>query len=184
MVHAPLVATAALIPLFGYPLLYLPIHIVWLELIIHPTALLVFQSLPSADGLGPISRGRQRRFYSGRAWLSIGLASAVATVVIVLGYILNLGIEVDVAHARSMAMAALITSSAAITAVLSRLRSRNSWIAVVATMASAFFAIEFPPLAELLHLSPLHPVDWLAAIGGGLLVSAAAGCMNKRQAKG
>lgn len=47
MLHAPLVATAALIPLMGYPLLYLPIHIIWIELILHPTALLVFHNLPS-----------------------------------------------------------------------------------------------------------------------------------------
>ncbi|MEZ5598576.1 MAG: cation-transporting P-type ATPase [Pseudomonadales bacterium] len=47
MIHMPLVLSAAFVPLVGYPLLYLPIHIVWLESIIHPTALLVFQSLPS-----------------------------------------------------------------------------------------------------------------------------------------
>jgi Ca2+-transporting ATPase len=44
MVHMPLVATAALIPFAGFPLLYLPMHVVWLELIINPTALLVFRS--------------------------------------------------------------------------------------------------------------------------------------------
>jgi Ca2+-transporting ATPase len=38
MIHIPLVITAALIPLAGYPLLYLPTHIVWLEMLIHPTA--------------------------------------------------------------------------------------------------------------------------------------------------
>src|SRR5947199_315316 len=43
MIHIPLVITAAFVPFAGYPLLYLPIHIVWLELLIHPTALLVFQ---------------------------------------------------------------------------------------------------------------------------------------------
>ena len=37
MVHMPLVATAALVPFAGFPILYLPMHIVWLELIIHPT---------------------------------------------------------------------------------------------------------------------------------------------------
>ena len=29
MIHLPLVATAAMIPLAGYPLLYLPVHVVW-----------------------------------------------------------------------------------------------------------------------------------------------------------
>ncbi len=57
MIHLPLVVTAALIPLAGYPLLYLPIHVVWLELIIHPTALLVFQDLPSDHRLAPATRG-------------------------------------------------------------------------------------------------------------------------------
>ena len=41
-----------------------PIHIVWLELLIHPTALLVFQDLPRD---GPPGAGRARgaaRFFS------------------------------------------------------------------------------------------------------------------------
>lgn len=180
MVHVPLVATAALIPLLGFPLLFLPIHVVWLELIIHPTALLVFQNLPSPDGLAPVTQERRRRFYSGRAWISIGLVSVVATAAIVLGYSLNLGGNLDVEHARAMAMATLITASASITAVLSRLRSRNAWISVVAAMASAVLAIEYAPLAQLLHLSPLHPIDWLAVVGGGLAISAAAGLMSER----
>src|SRR5690606_844068 len=33
LIHIPLVVSAAAIPLAGYPLLYLPVHIVWLELI-------------------------------------------------------------------------------------------------------------------------------------------------------
>ena len=48
LVHIPLVIGAAAIPLMGLPLLFLPIHIVWLELVIHPTAMLAFQDLPAA----------------------------------------------------------------------------------------------------------------------------------------
>ncbi len=71
MIHIPLVITAALIPLAGYPLLYLPTHIVWLEMLIHPTALLVFQGLPSPDGFGPVDRSRTVRFFSRSEWLLI-----------------------------------------------------------------------------------------------------------------
>jgi Ca2+-transporting ATPase len=35
LIHIPLVLGAAIVPLIGYPLVYLPVHIVWLELIIH-----------------------------------------------------------------------------------------------------------------------------------------------------
>ena len=41
----PSVGPVELQELTGYPLLYLPIHIVWLETLIHPTAMLVFQEL-------------------------------------------------------------------------------------------------------------------------------------------
>jgi Ca2+-transporting ATPase len=44
--HIPIVALAVLSPLSGVPLLLLPIHLVWLELIVHPVSALVFQSEP------------------------------------------------------------------------------------------------------------------------------------------
>jgi Ca2+-transporting ATPase len=71
MVHLPLVVTAALIPLAGYPLLYLPVHVVWLELIIHPTALLVFQELPASQRLTPAERRTRLRFFNRAQWLTI-----------------------------------------------------------------------------------------------------------------
>ena len=71
MIHIPLVITAALIPLAGYPLLYLPTHIVWLEMLIHPTALLLFQGLPSPDGLGAVDRSRRVEFFSRAEWFLI-----------------------------------------------------------------------------------------------------------------
>ena len=66
LMHIALVAAAALVPFAGFPLLYLPMHVVWLELIIHPTALLVFQELPAAsDRLEPVDRNRKLRFLIG-----------------------------------------------------------------------------------------------------------------------
>ena len=64
LVHLPLVVGAAAIPLMGLPLLFLPIHIVWLELVIHPTAMLAFQNLPAHGPLAPVKRQRQARFFS------------------------------------------------------------------------------------------------------------------------
>ena len=107
MLHAPQ------IPLMGYPLLYLPILIVWIELIIHPTAMLVFQNLPSNRGLAPVEKHRKPRFFSSAEWARIGIVGAVATAIILGGFICNLGPELDVAHARSMAMAALVIANTA-----------------------------------------------------------------------
>ena len=174
MMHIPLVATAALIPFAGFPLLYLPMHVVWLELIIHPTALLVFQDLPASDRLDPVERNLKLRFFDWREWTLIGLIGTLVILLIVLGYTRSLGDNNNVEHARSMAFAALIVASATMTAGLTRLSSRGSLIAVLATISSALVLVQVPALASLLHLSPLHADDWLIAGLGGLLVGSLA----------
>jgi Ca2+-transporting ATPase len=180
MVHVPLVATAALVPFAGFPLLYLPIHIVWLELIIHPTALLVFQDLPSSQELGPVRRTGKLRFFDWREWSIIGLVGALVTLRRRLRA--EPGRQHDVEHARSMALLALTVASATMTAGLTRLRSRASVIAVLATIGSALVLIQTPALAMLLHVSPLHADDWLIAALGGLCVGSIAALLPSASA--
>lgn len=171
MIHIPLVITAALIPLAGYPLLYLPIHIVWLEMIIHPTALLVFQNLASGDDLRHQPRTRRLRFFDAWQWLSIIIVGGLITVIVVAGYVRSLGAGFDVEHARAMALLALTTASAGITAALSKLQGLAAKLVVAATLASSVLLVQTPPLAALLHLSPLHLDEWGIAIAGALAVS-------------
>lgn len=172
MIHIPLVATAALIPLLGYPLLYLPIHIVWLELIIHPTALLVFQNLQSHHPLGPPpSRGIRERFFDNRQWWSIVLVGGIVTLLVLGTYIRSLGADHDVDHARTMALLTLIMAGAGITATLSNMRGIMAWSLVVGSPALAALFIFTPVLRELLHLHPLHWDDWLIALAGGALTA-------------
>lgn len=171
MIHIPLVLTAALIPLAGYPLLYLPVHIVWLELIIHPTALLVFQDLPGNDRLAPVTRTRQLRFFNLPQWLTIAVVGTAITAIVTFSYLRSLGAGLDVEHARAMALVALTAASAGITANLSRLRSRAAWIMVGGTLALTVLFVQTPLLAAFLHLRPLHADDWLLAIAGGLIAT-------------
>ena len=89
LIHIPLVLTATLVPLAGYPLLYLPIHIVWLEAIIHPTALLAFQGASSAAS-SPVERGRAR-FFSRWQWVQTAVVGAVMTILLVATWERGLG---------------------------------------------------------------------------------------------
>jgi len=169
VIHIPLVITAALIPLAGYPLLYLPTHIVWLEMLIHPTALLVFQGLPSPDGLRPIDRSRTVRFFSRSEWLLIIVVGALVTVLVTAGYVRSFEAG-DVDHGRAMALAVLTLSSAVLTAALSRLRTTASRMIVAATIGLSLVLTQVQPLAAALHLEPLHADDWAIAGIGSLLV--------------
>ena len=181
MIHMPLVATAALIPFAGFPLLYLPMHVVWLELIIHPTALLVFQDLPESDRLDPVQRNHKLRFFDWREWTLIGLIGTLVIVLIVVGYTRSLGADSNVEHARTMALVSLIVASATMTAGLTRFGSRSSIIAVLATIGSALLLVQVSLFARLLHLSPLHVDDWLIASLGGLLVGSLAAFLPSLQ---
>ena len=171
MIHIPLVLTAALIPLAGYPLLYQPVHVVWLELIIHPTALLVFQDLPVDGELAPAARSRQLRFFNLPQWLTISAVGAVVTAIVTYSYLRSLGAGLDVEHARAMALVVLTAASAGITANLSRLRTRAALMMVGGTLALSVLFVQTPLLSAFLHLKPLHVDDWLLAIAGGLIAS-------------
>jgi Ca2+-transporting ATPase len=172
MIHIPLVLTATLIPLAGYPLLYLPIHIVWLEMVIHPTAMLVFQKMPSGDGLERVTPRRRARFFSPADWAVIAAVGLLLTAVAGLGYERSLGDDARVAHARAMALVSLTCASAAIAAVSTRLRTRVARVIAGATVALSVLLVQTPALAARLHLEPLHLDDWAVAVAGGLLAVA------------
>ncbi|MDF3822913.1 cation-transporting P-type ATPase [Leptospira sp. 96542] len=161
LVHLPLVIGAAAIPLMGQPLLFLPIHIVWLELVIHPTAMMAFQDLPLTAPLARVRRHPAPRFFTSEAWLGIALIGGLASVGMVWSYLHALGTGHDVEHARAMALAILLVVSAGVTAGLTHLRRAASrWLAF-GTLASLVLAIQLPVFSEPLNLRPLQAGDWI-----------------------
>jgi Ca2+-transporting ATPase len=185
LVHIPLVVSATAVPLFDNPLLYLPIHIIWLELIIHPTALLVFQEMPTSDRLLPTRRGGPTRFFGLRSWVLIGISGLIQAAMISIGFELVLGSGNDVEHARSMALGVLIGSSAAMTAALGRLQGWAARLVVAGSLASLVLLVQVPFLAELVHLKPLHLADWgmvaVAVLVAGLLALAVKAGIDRDQ---
>jgi Ca2+-transporting ATPase len=169
MIHIPLVLTAALVPVGGFPLLYLPVHIVWLEMVIHPTAMLVFQGTPSGDGLERAVSGRRARFFGPADWAVIGAVGLLLTALVGLGYRHSLGRDLRVPHARAMALTCLTLASAAIAALSTRLRSRIPRVIALGTVLLSVALVQTPALAARLHVEPLHLDDWALAAAGALL---------------
>lgn len=168
MVHIPLVLSAAIVPLSGYPLLYLPIHIVWLELVIHPTALLVFQDPPPARRMEPVQRGRDSSFYGPWAWAVIALVGVAVTAATIRSYEHALGVGGDVERARAIALAVLVLASVTITSTLSGLKTWTARIIIAAVVASLVLLVQVPTLAPLVHMRPLRLHDWVIAVGAGV----------------
>ena len=182
VLHIPLVVTAAIVPLVGYPLLYSPLHIIWLEMIIHPTALLVFQEMPSHDGLHAQGAHTDARFFSRLEWLAIVTVGVVLTVMVTAGYVRSFEAG-QVAHGRAMALAVLTLSSAAITTVLSGMRTLASRVVVMGTVVLSMVLIQIPPLSALLSLTPLHRDDWALAGGAAAIAAAVLASFNRMRAR-
>lgn len=164
LVHLPLVIGAAAIPLMDLPLLFLPVHVVWLELVIHPTAMLAFQDLPVREPLASVRRHRRARFFSADAWLAIVLVGGLVSVAVVWSYLHALGVDRDVEHARAMALTVLLLASAGITTGLTKLRQATARWLVAGTLASLGVLVQVPAISGVLNLRPLHGADWALAV--------------------
>lgn len=158
LIHIPLVVTAAVIPLLGYPILYLPLHIVWLELIIHPTALFAFQ-LDSHE-----EDPRPRRGDLFRSLRTLGVLGLLLSGVLTMSVIREFQEGGDIRHGRAGAMALLTLWSAGTVWTLTRLRGRAAKIVFSGTVLSAVLFIQGSVLHPLFDITLLHRRDWLEAI--------------------
>lgn len=156
MMHVPFVATAALIPFAGYPLLYLPIHVVWMELVIHPTALLAFQAPAAAAVPTAASRRRSPRLLDGAQWVEVAVVGGVLMLLVAGGFLAAVTEGSSVAQARAGALLTLSLASAALTVVLSRLGTPAARVIAAATAGLAIVLVEVPALAARMHVAPLQ----------------------------
>jgi Ca2+-transporting ATPase len=171
--HPPLLLGALIVPLLGKPLLLLPIHLVALELLLHPVVSLVFQ----ADPPDPDTMRRPPRPVGDalrlRALARPYAVGTVLAVVLLAVYLVALGTWPE-EQARALAFASLLASQPVL---LLSMRSpdrplwasRRPWTAtlavVVAVIAAATLAVVYvPSLAALLHLEPFPGVWWALAV--------------------
>jgi P-type Ca2+ transporter type 2C len=173
MIHLPLVASAMIVPLEGGALLYLPIHIVWLELIIHPSALLAFQNPSATHGLTALGRNIPGYFFGLWQWVIIGCVGVCAAVAVIAIFNRSLSLGQSVEQARTMAMVVLIVFSAAITLILSGGKTLSARVVVAATLLSTGLIIQVEPIGRIFHLEPVALSDWALAVALGGLSAAA-----------
>lgn len=108
--HAPLILSAVLIPFFGVPLLLLPIHLVWLELIVHPTSALVYENDPAGahDLMTEAPRGRTGDLLRGKDWIRPILLGVGLTIGCLAVYVFDMRSGLSVEVARGMALATML----------------------------------------------------------------------------
>jgi len=174
--HIPLLLAAVSIPLLGAPLLLLPIHLVWLEIVVHPTSSLVFEAdAPASDIMQRPPRPSAAeliKLSELRRPVILGITLTVAVLALYLG---DLGRGSLVEHARALALTALLCGQLLLVLV-TRSPARAFWRAstagnralplVVGGAAVSLVAVlQVPLLARFFEVAPLDPLEWAAALG-------------------
>jgi P-type Ca2+ transporter type 2C len=172
--HPPLLLAAFLVPLLGKPLLLLPIHLVLLELLLHPIVSLVFEADDAdLDVMRRAPRASSRSLGIAALWrpYAVGVTLALGVVACYLGA-LAFGLPVE--EARALGFATILASqpflliverSPAIPIWRAGIRpTKTLGVAIAAVIATILAMVYVPPLAALLALKPFAPAGWLVVI--------------------
>ena len=170
--HVPIVVLAILVPVLGLPLLLLPIHLVWLELVVHPVSALLFEGEPGApDLMRRPPRDPSASLLDVRSSLRSLLCGAALAFAVLGFYAAALRGGEDAA--RGFALAALIPGTLVI--LWAERAGDRPWRSVPAPKASRFWPIvlpvaaslpillKIPSTAAILHARFPAPAQWVAA---------------------
>ncbi len=175
--HLPIILLALIIPLFGLPLLLLPIHIIWMELILHPTVSIVFGEEPPEPGImkrPPRGRSSEALIERGLSRpLAEGATLTVAALLLYLYYIGPLGVS-----SRTVAITTLISGQLALV-IFERSRrgawlrgfSSNRYLAPILAVSflTLLIAVYLPGLDTVVRLPPISPELFAFALLIGVL---------------
>ncbi len=182
-VHVPIAGLSLLPLLLGWPLVFTPVHIAFLELVIDPVSTIVFEAeRAEADIMRRPPRDPRRRLFSA-AFLTGSLLQGVvilAAIAALFAGALRSGMPAP--QARALAFTALVVADFALVlarrslgaSFLTALRRPNRalrWVAL-ATAAVLAVALFVPPARSLFRFGPLAPRDLALAAGVGALVLA------------
>jgi P-type Ca2+ transporter type 2C len=178
-VHVPIAGLALLPLLFGWPLVLLPLHIVFLELIIDPASSVVFEMEPESRGvMKRPPRNPQAPMFSKYALL-IGVLQGMGVLVMVLVVFLVAQYQhLDEPTTRALAFTTLVIANLGLILanrsrsrlILATLRTRNValWWIVGGTLLLLGLVLSVPAVRDLFDFSLLSPLELAMCLAAGI----------------
>ncbi len=178
-VHVP-IAGLSLIPVLAldWPLLLLPVHIVFLELVIDPTCALVFEAeRADANLMRRPPRPRAERLFAGRLlWISLAQGFSVLAACVTVFMLASQGHPPDTA--RALTFASLVVSTIALIVVnlsegattLRSVAARRGpfWLVACGALAFLALALGLEQARDIFAFGALHGADLLLALLAGI----------------
>ena len=178
-VHVP-IAGLSMLPVFfsDWPLLLVPVHIVFLELIIDPSCSLIFEAEEAeANVMDRPPRSSNERLFS-LATVGLAVLQGLSALAACLAVFLLSRANHQPDAARALTFLTLVVSVLVIIlanrswtrGIVSMLRVPNSALWWVVGGAAAFLAVVLlvPAAQSLFHFAPLHATDTALSLGAGV----------------
>lgn len=177
--HVPIAGMSLLPVLFGWPLVLLPMHILFLELLIDPACSIAFEAEPEeSDLMTRPPRSAQESLFTPRL-LGLSLLQGLAVLAVVLAvFAVALGRGQGDEDARALSFTTLIVANLGLIlsnrswsrSMVAMLRVPNAALWWVVTGSLVFLAavLYVPPIQRLFHFSTLHALDLIICLACGL----------------
>jgi Ca2+-transporting ATPase len=178
-VHVPIAGMSLIPVLFNLPLVLLPVHIVFLELIIDPACSIVFESeREEPDVMNRPPRLRSERLFTRNTVLLSLLQGGVVLAFVLITYLGSLMRGVNETEARTLAFVTIVVANLGLILInrswsetaFQTLRWPNRALAWVfaGSLASLFLVLSVPLLQDLFRFSPVPPAEIAVAAGAGV----------------
>ncbi len=183
-IHVPIAGMSLIPVLFKYPLALLPVHIVFLELIIDPACSVVFEAEPEEAQIMSRPPRRIDELLFSHRMIGLSLLQGVSVLAIVLAvYVIALkrfGLsEMGEDQARALSFTTLIVANLGLIltnrswtrTIFSTLKRPNRalWWVLCGAVAVLGLVLYTPVLRGLFKFSELHPNDLLICLAAGVI---------------
>ena len=177
-IHVPIAGMSLLPVLFNWPLVLLPVHIVFLELIIDPACSIVFEAEPEEDRImDRPPRDLQEPLFSKRT-IALSLLQGASVLMTVLGvFLIAMHTGLGELEARTLSFTTLIIANVALIltnrswsqTIMETLQSPNTalWWVIGGALFFLGIVLYVPFFRELFHFSRLHLSDLAISLAAG-----------------
>ncbi len=179
-IHVPIAGMSLLPVLLKWPLVLMPVHIVFLELIIDPACSIVFEAEPEEAGVMSRPPRNPSEPLFGRQVLTVSILQGLIVLLMIFGvFAVSLHTGHGGKEARALTFTTLIVANLCLIMVnrswsrtiLGTLRSPNKalWFVVSGTALFMGLVLYIPFLRNLFRFHFLHPVDLCICLAAGVI---------------
>jgi Ca2+-transporting ATPase len=178
-VHIPIIGLSLTPMLLGWPIIFAPVHIVFLEMIINPACSIAFEAEPAESNVMRRPPRNPHEYLFGKHTLLLSLSQGIVVMLAtlaVLAYALHSGASDEAA--RTLTFTTMVIGNLGLILVnrswqhtiFTILRSRNRalWWVTGGAVGFLILALTLPFLREVFHFSAISPVQFALCVIAGL----------------